>query len=76
MKKTNVSSEVLILPKNLEKSALEWTPKKLEKDECFERGLDFEPILEPILEPQEDPTPANTGHRRAPVEVLLPLAQS
>ena len=56
MKKTNVSSEVLILPKNLEKNAPEWTPKKSEKDECFERGLDFEPILEPILEPQEDPT--------------------
>ncbi len=42
MKKPNVSSEVLILLKNREKNVPEWTPKNSEKDECFERGLDFE----------------------------------
>ena len=57
MKKTNVSSEVLILLTNREKSAPEWTPKNSEKDECFERGLDFEvkkggPSSRPAAAPQ------------------------
>jgi hypothetical protein len=41
LKKTNVSSEVLILPNKLSKNAKNTYPWKHEKDECFERGLDF-----------------------------------
>ena len=41
MKKTNVSSEVLILPKNSQKISKNTHTWKHEKDECFERGLDF-----------------------------------
>ena len=69
MKKTNVSSEVLILPKNLEKCAPEWTPKNLEKDECFERGLDYE-TKKGGPGSRGQPSPAATA------ELLLPLALS
>ena len=63
MKKTNVSSEVLIFflfteqaPKKQQKTHTH--PWKHEKDECFERGLDFDgnqqrfgPILDSFLCP-------------------------
>ena len=67
MKKTNVSSEVLILPKNLEKCAPEWTPTNLEKDECFERGLDFETKKGGPGSRQHPPTPFAGGDGGTPI---------